>query len=364
MKRRDFLCGTAALAGGPVLAATPAAAAAAGPDVTCRLTVMAMPDQDVPALRVISMAWDSGFRGAGLRIGDQILAVDGAAVSARPGAGPQHALGSTDEAKAWAAEGRRADGRVSLTIRRRLVPGSLWQTLSVTGALRPESHARNARNDPVLGPGGPPEMFENDGFASSWGAWYEQEFQPLIQRNLDDPFCALAQTTRLELKRLLEHGPRVELLVRKYPGPFARAAREDYDAALGRLQGEKIDLAPEALRWRREEDERVQQVSALARAAWDASLAASGAMPPPFPAIDPSRQDRKPLVGKRVVLPPLRNRDWITDTGRSWFAAGSPDQGYYFLDAEAPETAAALTALERYRRVVAPNIDESYTSPR
>ena len=47
-----------------------------------------MLEADPPALRVTWIAWDSGFRGSGLEVGDQIIAVEGAAL-ARPAGIPE-----------------------------------------------------------------------------------------------------------------------------------------------------------------------------------------------------------------------------------------------------------------------------------
>ncbi len=42
-----------------------------------------MLESDAPALRVNWIAWDNGFRGSGLQVGDQIIAVNGETI-ARP----------------------------------------------------------------------------------------------------------------------------------------------------------------------------------------------------------------------------------------------------------------------------------------
>ena len=364
MQRRSLLSGIAAMSGASGFPSPVSAASVNGPDVTCRLVTREMLDADPPAMRVTAIAWDSGFRDTGLQVGDQIIAVNRTPITrpdtpAQRAQRLQHGIGSLGEAQGWATAGLREQSPVTLTLRRRACPGIGWQVVSATGSLRPDRGWRDAANNPVMGPGGPKEMFENDGFPIGWRQWYENEFAPAVARNLDDPFYALAQTSRVELRQHQERGARVALLRAKYPGPFATAVQADYDTVLARLRGDRIELPPEALAWRHEEQERVRHVRDHARSAWDTALS-SGQTMAPFPAIDPSRQDRRPLLGKRLVLGPLRNSDWISDTGRTWFAAGSPNQGFYFLDAEAPETQAALLALQRYRRLIAPDIDESY----
>ena len=74
------------------------------PDVTAGLTVAPMLDAMPPALRVTGIDWLSGLRDSGLRLGDQIIAVDGVALrlpstlfrgstQAHHGAGLRHAAG-------------------------------------------------------------------------------------------------------------------------------------------------------------------------------------------------------------------------------------------------------------------------------
>lgn len=50
----------------------------------------------------------------------------------------------------------------------------------------------------------------------------------------------------------------------------------------------------------------------------------------------------------------------MAEAGHGWFVAGSPDENWYFVDAEAEPAQAMLVAAGRYRKVVAPDLAETY----
>ncbi len=85
-------------------------------EISSRITTRLMLDNDPPNLLVDSMAWDSGFRGTGLRVGDQVVAVDGEAVP-RPATveeGQQASstmVGQYGEYQRWAEAGARTATR-------------------------------------------------------------------------------------------------------------------------------------------------------------------------------------------------------------------------------------------------------------
>jgi hypothetical protein len=332
------------------------------PDVSTGLATAPMTDADPPALRVTGLDWFSGLRGSGLRPGDRIVAVDGAAIAPVSGALAQREIGGYDEPRRWAEAGRGAGAPVALTVRRRATPGRGWLTLDVTGTLQPADATRAEDGRQLLGPGGPPAMYEYDGFDRGWRDWAD-DFAKSASAVLDDPLCALSLTTSYELKLLEEQRrPRVELLVSKYPGPFADAVKQDFDAMRERLQGPDIALPGDALAYRALGEQRADEVREQARAAWQALQAELGdrLVAPLFPAVNPIHGDRVSVVGRYAQLPPLRNRDWIGEAGRTWFVAGSGQDGFYFVDAEGPAAVAMQDALARYRRLVMPGIDESY----
>lgn len=332
------------------------------PDLSTGLTITPMWQASPPALRVNAIGWFSGFRGTGLQVGDQIVAVDGEPLPATPTpAETQRAIGSYTEGQRWLEAGKREGSPLKLTVRRRATPGQGWRTLEVTGALRSPVNARTADNRILLGPGGPPEMYENDGFDRSWRQWAD-DFAKTTSAVLDDPLYALSLTSPYELGKLKEQQPRVQLLAQKYPGPFADAIQADFDAMLARLQGPEVTLPEHALDYRELGEQRAAAVREQAQAAWAALQTELGAqmITPLLPAVHPIHGDRASVVGRYAALPPLRNRDWVGEAGRTWFVAGNPNEGWYFADAEGPEAVWMMDALARYRRLVLPNIDETY----
>lgn len=335
---------------------------AAPVELSTGLLTTPMPEATPAGLRVTQIGWFSGLRGSGLRVGDRIVAVDGEPIESRPTPSEtQQAIGTYGEPQRWARAGARDGTPVTLTVVRRATPGQGWQTLDATGALRPKPHVRTADNRILLGPGGPPEMYENDGFDKGWGQWAEA-FAKSASAVLDDPLCALSLTSTCELRNLLEQEPRVRLLAQKYPGPFADAVQQDFEAMRERLQGPAITLPEGAMDYREQGEQRADEIRDKARAAWTALQAelAERSITPLFPAEHPIHGRREFVTGRYATLPPLRNRDWVGEAGRTWFVAGSERDGWYFADAESPQAVWMMDALARYRRLVMPSIDECY----
>lgn len=335
-------------------------------DVTTGLTVAPMLDAVPPALRVTGIDWLSGLRDSGLRRGDQIIAVDGVAL--RLPSTPEEArreaprlIGGYQESQRWADAGKDEGASVTLTLRRRATPGRGWLTVQATGTLQGPAQARSADNRILIGPDGPPEMFENDGFDSSWREW-AGKFAAMSAAVLDDPLYALAQTSQFLLRQLQDQQPRVQLLAAKYPSPFARAVVQDFEAMRLRLQGPDVVLPADALAYREVGEQRAEAIRQQAEAEWAALQAelTDRLIVPLFPAVHPVHGDRARVIGRYALLPPLRNRDWVGEAGRTWFVAGNARDGFYFADAEGPQAVQMLDALARYRRLVMPNIDECY----
>lgn len=342
--------------------ASPDTTGAPPAEVSTGLLTVPMLEATPACLRVTQIGWFSGLRGSGLRVGDRVVAVDGEPVNAQATpAEMQQAIGTYSEALRWAKAGAHDGTPVTLTVMRRATPGQGWQTLDVTGALRPRPNVRTADNRILLGPGGPPEMYENDGFDRGWGPWAEA-FAKSASAVLDDPLYALSLTSSYELGNLLAQEPRVRLLAQKYPGPFADAVRQDFEAMRERLQGPAITLPEGAMDYRAQGEQRADEIRQQAQAAWTALQAelADRSITPLFPAEHPIHGRRDAVVGRYATLPPLRNRDWVGEAGRTWFVAGNPREGWYFADAESDQAVWMMDALARYRRLVVPSIDERY----
>lgn len=334
-------------------------------DVTTGLTADPVLDGEPPYLQISWIAWNSGFRGSGLACGDRIVAVNGEALS--PPSDPRalsvwrsRCIGQYDEAQRWSAAGIGPGSSVTLTVRRRSRPVG-WSTLTFTGTLRGQESYRSADNDALMSPVGPSRLRSDEAY-SGWGRWYEYEIQPAFTRVLSDSWYQPSFNNRIELRDHLERRERVEFLSKRYPGAFAESVKADYDAALACLQGERIELGAHALEYRRAEEERVDQVRKEAQSAWATFQARiADRTLQPFPATHPIHGDRDKVRDRFVILPPLRNSDWVGEAGHTWFVAGNEQDGWYFADAESPLAGMVLDALGRYRRSVAPNIKETYT---
>jgi hypothetical protein len=323
-----------------------------------------MIDEKPAAFRVSWISWDSGFRGGGLRIGDQIIALNGKPVS-RPKEERelqrtvQTFVGQYAESQFWTAAGARPGDAVQLTVRRRNKEAG-WITADISGPLKTESSHFNKDGQRTLAPDGPEEM-ASDTFGDSWNSWYESQV-----RNwsgvLDGAWSNDSFNNRVELAQHARQKERVDFLVEHYPGSFAQTVLADWQQVFECLKSSKFDIPPEALKFRVAEEERVQCATALGQKAWDDFLARNGPQTvPAFPAIHPVRDDPSQLAGKLIVLPPIRPSNWLSQAGKTFFAFGSSSDGWYFADAESPASQAMLLALERYRRLVTPNVDESYT---
>ncbi|MEP6491744.1 MAG: PDZ domain-containing protein [bacterium] len=331
------------------------------PDLTSGLTTAnGLEDGLTPYLRITSIAWDSPFRNTGLSVGDRIVAVNGQSLTCA--ADPTErarmlskAIGQTNESQGWSAAGLAAGATISLTARRRAASTG-WSEIVVRAPLTEATSYRDANNRIVFGTGGPDTMAYDD-FPTSWGNWYNDRMLSALGRALDPEQHTGTFVTRFEWKQLGEHADRVAYAVARYPGAWSRALQADYESACNVCAGSKIVLAPGALDFRRRGEELAAEVRAKAIAAWDAAKAERSAHTiTSFPAINPVRDDVRAVVGKLVVLPPLANNQWVSEAGHGWFAAGSPSDGWYFLDAEAEPARAMLYARQRFGRMVDPNI--------
>ncbi|MBM3947150.1 MAG: hypothetical protein FJ315_07125, partial [SAR202 cluster bacterium] len=183
--------------------------------VTCKIQTDSMLNNLPPAFSVSWIDWESGFRGSGLRVGDEIVGVNGVPVT-RPEKPEQlqvalpKSVGQYAEHEAWAASGARDEDTVTLTVRRRQLNGVGWQTLDVKGRLRAERTYVNEAGRQLLGPGGP-DYLANNGFAGSWQGWYEREIRPAFARVMQGHWPRRGLNTRVELQNLLDrHQARVE----------------------------------------------------------------------------------------------------------------------------------------------------------
>ncbi len=326
------------------------------------LSTASMLDSDPPALRVSWIAWNSGFRGSGLQVGDQIVAVNGETITCPSELRElQRAIrelpGGLNEGDVFAAKGLKDGGSLSLTIRRRRYPGEGWLTQEVNGRILAERIYSYPSSRRGMGPTGP-DGLANDGFDGAWSSWYEKRVFDW-ERVLDGGWQARLNT-RTALASHLEEKPRVDLLSKNYPGPFADAVRADWEAVHSSLEGTRYALAPEALDFRQLEEERARQVASLAGEAWKAFLAQHAAeLIADSVSVDPIRGDRSQVTGKLVALPPIPPRQWVVSINRN-FLSSERNGTWYFVPTDSPAMRRAFLAQQRYKRHVSPKIPDVF----
>lgn len=335
-------------------------------EISTGLQTTMMLDHDPAGLRVRSIKWDSGFQNDGIKPGDLVIAVNGKRI-VRPASMEElqktgsKLIGQYGESQFWSEAGARDADEVTLTVRRRNYLGSGWTELDIRGHLRATRAWRNEKNEPVFGPGGPQNMFQDDGFDASWEEWYDK-LSGQLSTILDNGLEQHSLSTRGCLQDLKDQKPRLDFLVAHYPGPFSNALKADFDAAFTIVNGEPRTLSESDLAYRREEDERVRLVTEQAHTAWDSFVKLhAGETIAAFPAVNPISAQRAAVVGKCIVLPPIGNRDWISEAGHTYFTCGNYGDGWYIADAEGPGAQRMLIARERYRKLVSPSLGSQFT---
>jgi hypothetical protein len=306
--------------------------------------------------RVTWIAWDSGFRGTELRIGDRIVGVDEdqyTRAERKELLSHGIAIGNYAEPQYWEKHGGREGKRITLHVWRK------GKTLDVTGTLRADRFYYTRDEKAGLGPGGPPRI-GNDGFDSAWSSWYER-FVFEGSKVLDGGFRRYSVNNRTALEALLEDKPRIDYLLANYPGPFAEAAKQDWQTIHDVLLGAEHTITDADLEYRTLGDQRAAEITKAAGTAREAFLEARRKeIIEPFPAVDPIEGDIEKVKGKIVVLPKMGNRDWISEGGHGYLVAGDRSRGYYFVDSRAPAMVRVFTAAYRYQELVSPKLDETY----
>ena len=320
------------------------------------------PVTDSPVIRVSWIQWDSGFRGSGLAVGDQIIGINGTPLTLPSESQALAKMlpqlpGQYDEAKHWTASGAKDGDAITLRVRRK-APGRGWSELDIRGRLQAE-RVYDGDSGRTMGPGGPAE-FESDGFSDSWPSWHDNAVSqwrqildtgPLGPQYITDP--AIVQQQQM--------ADRVALLVKKYPGPFANAVSEDFATVNRILEGRTYPIAPGDLAYREIGEKRQQQIAAAASDARAAFLKEhAGEMIPPFPSIDPILGDRSKVAGKLVELPTVGSENWIAQGDRTWFTFGQ-DNEWYFAEGESEATRQILVAQRRYEESVSPDIRAQFS---
>lgn len=321
-----------------------------GTDVRSGIVTESDLENDPPGFRVTWIDWDSDLRRE-LRLNDLVTGVNGRSLAdiLQPGK-LATGVGQPGERTYWDQIGAAAGDAITLTVVRDDAEAV------ATGRLGTDWFHYDAQGRPALGPGGPARL-ANDGFDSPWLSWLEK-LQRKLSIILTLGWTSRGFTSRRELAELLDERPRLDHLLAHWPGPFAETLEADWsravDAARGRLADPPVDLEYRAIGARR-----IEVARAAGGQAWDAVVAETAADRVAFaPAGSPL--DRERWVGRVVEFPSLSFRDFRSDLGKTFAAAGSPGDGYWYLLFERPEVQAFWRVFYRYQGQVNPTIPERF----
>jgi hypothetical protein len=326
-------------------------------NLRCGIKTALKSTDGIMSLHVGWIEWDSGFRGTGLRVGDDIVAVDALPIIADPSSSDfKGQIGMDLESANW-RKMSASDGRpVKLTVRRRRILGVGWETVDIKGSVRTERLYLNAEGRRLMGDGGP-QRLQNDGFSDSWASWYERRVY-VWERQLDGFIWDNHGDSRMALADHLADKARVEFLHERYPGAFGRAVFKDWHELNTLLAGRAYVVDPKE--WLFREDEQKIRIAATAAAntAWAKFLADNEANLIEHPGgLSVVHSDFDKLQGKLLNLPPSAPEQWITDVGKP-YVAWQLNGGWAVAALESASFQRAWRAQSRYRHNVSPAIND------
>jgi len=296
--------------------------------------------------RVTWIDWDSGFRGSGLKVGDRIVGAAGRRYTEED-ADKHLGIGDAHEGTFWSELGL-GDGNETTVF----VEGA-GGVVTITGRLAGHRNYRGEDGKRRIGDDGPVQH-DKDGFQYAWWAWYKN-LMKLAETVLAGWDYTVGYDSRRYQTQVEEYRPRVVFLGQTYPGRFAAAVREDFDAMVAMLAGESRIVRDADLEYRSLGERRAAQVTAAADAAFDAFVAEMGddLVDDPFPAPHPFQEDIMPVVGKMVLLPEAGRRDLLFEIKHSWYRFGRY-KGNYLVDRHDPAMQPVYAAIDRYAEKVNP----------
>ena len=290
--------------------------------------------------------WDSGFRGSSLTAGDVITAVDDKVFTPDK---KDFDFGQYGEEQYWDRKGAKDGTPTTLTVARD------GKTLKITGKVRADRFYTNEDGKRTIGLDGPQEM-ARDEFDGAWSFWREDLEKVLA----DAPYAVYHQNTQQYLQRLESYRARVEYLAKNFPkSAFARATREDFDRAIEQIRGRRYDLTAEDISYRALSARRVEKAMELAVKTRDELVVKLGTVSiESLPEVDPLHGDRKSIAGKVVALP--QQLEEIAEAGHGWFVAHGSSRSIFLVDSRAPQFVAIYRAMERFKRLVAPDLEARF----
>lgn len=311
-------------------------------------------EREPKGYRVVWINWDSDFRNTDLQIGDLITGVDGKKYeNIHDGNISPLATGQSLESIGWERAGAKDGQEITLDIIR-----NQEKPLQITGKLLYEKIYSMDDGKRSLSPNGPPTL-SNDGFSGPWSMWYENFVKKAsyILDSVWERWGTLVTKRELEEQEALK--PRIDYLVKNYPGPFADSVVSDWNRVKQYLSGPKIEPKSVDLEYRGIGEARIQMAKDAATKAYQAFLAElSNELIQPFPAKEVDERDK--VVGKVVELPWITYMNIINDLGRSYAVMGSTYEGFYFVDVNSPEMTSFFGTWFRFKGNVNPGIKERY----
>ncbi len=300
--------------------------------------------------------WDSYFRNSNLEPGDMITGLNNKKYTKEMSEPDRSkAIGNFLESTYWEEHGGKDGDNILLEVWRE------GKMIEVPGKISKLQVYLDKEERLALSPDGPTRL-NNDGFSSAWSNWYEK-FQRHASRYIADwKWERSAIDNRSILSEHLEWKPRIDYLVKNYPGRFADMLLKDWEKVRQILEGRTYtDISEETLEYRKIGKQRVALVREAAitgRSAFLDKLSLS--IIPAFPAPDPVYANLKEAAGKIVVLPALTLDNFINDLGKSYAVAGNKNDGYYFIYLNSKEADIFFKTLFYYQSQVTPDVKESY----
>ncbi|MPZ50850.1 MAG: hypothetical protein GEU75_16390 [Dehalococcoidia bacterium] len=290
--------------------------------------------------------WDSGFRGSGLKVGD--LVVGHGDVRYTPDTiDDETRVGEANFGQWFDAQGLAPGDPFHLLVLRES------EELRIEGKLGGPRSYRNQEGKALLSNEGP-VGYEKDEFDYAWDAWYRQ-FVDLAKTILAGWDYYASTDTKGLAESLIPLADRIKFLEERYPGPFARAVRQDFEAMTASVAGERRELTTAALAYRSLGDIRAQVIAAAADRAFESFLAETGdsllTATPNSP--NAFEDDISHLIGRTIRLPEIGNREVLFETRKSWFRSGTGTGGY-LIDRTSDPVRPLYEAISEYTEKVDP----------
>lgn len=189
----------------------------------------------------------------------------------------------------------------------------------------------------------------------SFAEHYLKEFEKEVERQKG------GQKDRYRYQRdALE---RVQTLVQSYPdNPKVKEMYARTRTALMKSYGNYMEITPDMLVYKRNEEELRKRYSAISSEAWKKKIEELAPETKVFPTPDPMNVAPTEYFGKYVVLEDVKypNNQFYGATGE-FIHVGKPSSGYYFVDIGGRNWLGPYEAVKRFRRTVDASIGDVFS---